>query len=161
MANLELLLQFLKQNESPWCDDCLSEKTGIKPRQTIYQLCSRLAKERSIFRNSNRCSGCGRVKITNSINPNIPLDELEREEKYDVSRRPWYWEGNIQANLISYLAKEDYKITTVADTKTRESGKDIEAIKPDGKILWVSVKGWPEKSRILRVGIGFLKRYLI
>jgi hypothetical protein len=146
MTNLDLILQFLKHNKLPLCDDCLSEKTGIKPRQTIYQLCSRLAKEKSVFRNSSRCSGCGKVKITNSINFNIPLDKPEPDQPDIVSHRPWYWEGNIQAKLVSFLAKEDYKITRVADTKSRESGKDIEAITPDGKILWVSVKGWPEKT---------------
>ena len=144
MTNLELILQFLKHNELQLCDDCLSEKTGIKPRQTVNQLCSRLAKEKAIFRNLNRCSGCNHIKITNSINPNLSLNKLE--PKSEPEARPWYWEGNIQSNLASYLAKEDYKITRIADTKSRESGKDIEAIKSDGKILWVSVKGWPEKS---------------
>ncbi|MBT9142916.1 MAG: hypothetical protein DDT32_01600 [Syntrophomonadaceae bacterium] len=61
--------------------------------------------------------------------------------------RPWYWEGNIQAVLASYLAKNEYKIMSIANTASRESGKDIEAIMPEGKTLWISVKGWPEKSQ--------------
>ena len=36
---------------------------------------------------------------------------------------------------------------SIANTASRESGKDIEAITPNGKTLWVSVKGWPEKSQ--------------
>jgi hypothetical protein len=144
MTHSELILQFLKQhNELQLCDDCLSKETGISPRQTINQLCSKLAKVGLIFRNSNCCSSCKNIKITNSINLNTPLDKPKHKE---ISHHSWNWEGNIQATLASFLAKEGYKLTRVANTESRESGKDIEAINPDGKILWISVKGWPEKS---------------
>lgn len=37
-------------------------------------------------------------------------------------------------------------IRSVADTASRAPGKDIVAITPNGNELWISVKGYPEKS---------------
>lgn len=34
----------------------------------------------------------------------------------------------------------------MADTESRAPGKDIIALSPDGRELWVSVKGFPENS---------------
>lgn len=150
MNNSEKVLQFLRQNQSQFCDDHLSEKTGIRPRQQIFQICTSLAAEGLIIRRKRTlCSVCGKDKITSSIYSKIPLDKSVPEKKDDILPPPsriWPWEGNIQSTLVTYLAKEGYKIIRVADTDSRESGKDIEAITPDGGKMWVSVKGWPEKS---------------
>lgn len=53
----------------------------------------------------------------------------------------WFWEGNVQARVVSYLAYNGYVIRSVANTVSRKSGKDIVAIAPDGNELWGSVKG--------------------
>ncbi len=45
MTNAEKMKSFLKETGEVWCDDCLSIKTGISPRQQVYQLGSRLARE--------------------------------------------------------------------------------------------------------------------
>lgn len=155
MYNADVVLQFLRENELMWCDDCLSEKTEIIPRQQIYQVALKLAKKGMLSRNNGRCVGCGKIKITSSLNHSVSSTEKILTEtttngpKLSVKNviRPWYWEGNIQATLASYLAKEGYKIMAIANTASRENGKDIEAIMPDGKKLWISVKGWPEKSQ--------------
>lgn len=60
--------------------------------------------------------------------------------------REWTWEGNVQSAIATHLTSRGYKISSAADTASREAGKDLEARGPDGKLLWVSVKGWPEKS---------------
>ncbi len=146
MNNSEKVLQFLNNNQSQFCDDCLSEKTDIKPRQQIFQVCERLVQEGLIIRKKRQCSECGKDKKTNSIDSKILLDKSVPEKMDDKPHRPWFWEGNIQQTLVTYLAKEGYKIIRVAHTDSRENGRDIEAITPDGKKLWVSVKGWPEKS---------------
>ncbi|MHA1838656.1 MAG: hypothetical protein ACTSVM_05825 [Candidatus Ranarchaeia archaeon] len=44
MTNAEVVLQFLRQRSSLWCDDYISDKTGITPRQQVHQLGTRLAK---------------------------------------------------------------------------------------------------------------------
>ena len=61
------------------------------------------------------------------------------------SDKPWYWEGNIQTKIVEHLESTEWGILTSANTATREAGKDIVATK-NGKELWVSVKGWPERS---------------
>jgi len=155
MANADRFMRFLKESGLAWCDDCLSAKTGITPRQQINQIGSKLRKNGLIFRDRGRCAGCRKIKIVSSLCSdisNIKKDEpktikTEPKRASNWGNRPWYWEGNIQAVLASYLAKEGYKIMAIANTASRESGKDIEAITPDGKEVWVSVKGWPEKSQ--------------
>jgi hypothetical protein len=37
-------------------------------------------------------------------------------------------------------------VESVADTAAREQGKDIIARQSDGRLLWVTVKGFPERS---------------
>lgn len=154
MSNREKILQYLKENGLALCDDCLSAKTQIKPRQQINQLCRNLAETGDILRYKGQCAMCKRGKIVNLFNKNISYDlglpsSLLKSDSKRASdeTHPWYWEGNIQAALVTYLAKNGYKIIAAANTAARESGKDIEAITPDGKKLWVSVKGWPEKSQ--------------
>jgi len=59
--------------------------------------------------------------------------------------RPWSWEGNVQDRIIEHLKNEGWTIERAANTATRETGKDIVA-KREERRLWVSVKGYPEKS---------------
>lgn len=54
----------------------------------------------------------------------------------------WYWEGNVQAALVSYLASEGWRILRVADTARSEQGHDIHAER-DREGLLVEVKGYP------------------
>lgn len=46
-----------------------------------------------------------------------------------------------------YLRTRGYAIQAVADTAARTAGKDIVAVDPAGRQLWVSVKGYPDKSK--------------
>jgi hypothetical protein len=55
----------------------------------------------------------------------------------------WYWEGNVQAALVSWLSAHGYAIRRVAHTASREAGKDVVAETPTGKTIWISVKGFP------------------
>ena len=53
----------------------------------------------------------------------------------------------MQARIVGHLAARGHAIRAVADTASRAHGKDVEAETPDGKTLWVSVKGFPENER--------------
>jgi hypothetical protein len=59
--------------------------------------------------------------------------------------RPWYWEGNVQSAIVKHLISDGWSIISNANTATREAGKDIVATK-ENEELWISVKGWPDKS---------------
>ena len=48
------------------CDDCLSLKCNIHPRQTINQACSSLQAVGRVTRGKSVCDGCGKLKITNT-----------------------------------------------------------------------------------------------
>jgi hypothetical protein len=56
--------------------------------------------------------------------------------------RSWAWEGNVQAAAVAYLARQGWLIRSVADTASRQTGKDIVA-EQHGAMLWVSAKGYP------------------
>ena len=47
----------------------------------------------------------------------------------------WFWEGKVQERIVEHLVKKEYQISRYANTKSRESGKDIEAIAPEGQVL--------------------------
>lgn len=73
MSHGEVILTFLKQNSSEWFgDDELSERLHITPRQTVNQVCRRLAKEGRIRRQSVG----GRIKngIVGMSEPPPPSD---------------------------------------------------------------------------------------
>jgi len=54
----------------------------------------------------------------------------------------WFWEGNVQAAVVTHLAHQGWQIKRVASTSTSEHGVDIEASR-DGSTLLVEVKGYP------------------
>lgn len=84
---------------------------------------------------------------TYPVTANITRTETSsEEEKASKTTFPWYWEGNIQSKVVAYLAGRGYFIRSVTDTAYRSQGKDIVAVTPDGKELWVSVKGFPENN---------------
>ncbi len=64
----------------------------------------------------------------------------------DARNLPWSWEGNVQGMIIKFLVEQGYRISRAASTLDREHGRDIEAISPDGRKLWLTVRGYPEKS---------------
>ena len=52
--------------QSNLCDDCLSAKTRIRPRQQVNQLCRKLQLKNLIRRFLGGCDGCGGFKTINS-----------------------------------------------------------------------------------------------
>lgn len=66
MTNQDIVEWFLKTNRHEYCDDCLSERCKVYPRQQIYQICSYRS---SIIKrhDSGICFHCGSKKTTRSI----------------------------------------------------------------------------------------------
>jgi hypothetical protein len=63
-----------------------------------------------------------------------------------IANENWCWEGNVRNCIVEFLKSGGFEITAYANTQARESGKDIRAIAHDGAVLWVTVKGYPQKS---------------
>ena len=131
------------------CDDCLALKASIHPRQTVNMECRNLERSGFVSRQREHCHRCGRVKIVNATlgAPRRPARPVEVKTSEVATRRPWYWEGNVQARIVAFLKAEGYSVLSAADTASRETGKDIVARTPSGEQLWISVKGYPERSR--------------
>jgi hypothetical protein len=56
-TNRERILQILQESDKALCDDCLSDLSGVRPRQQVYQICMRLASEGVLTRTDDRCFG--------------------------------------------------------------------------------------------------------
>ncbi len=160
MTHKDRILNALSRIAVPLCDDCLAKVADISPRQTVYQNCTALAKAGLIERGQGECALCGKVKKVswtgNLMDPSAGFHDAAGVKRGGVSSSdhkmksdgtfPWFWEGNVQAKLVTYLAGCGYSIRSVADTISRTRGKDIVALTPEGRELWVSVKGFPENS---------------
>lgn len=162
MTNTDKVLSTLSVAEL--CDDCLSTASGVKPRQTVYAICTKLFEAHTIIRHHGKCNHCRKAKLVNrACDTQQSRTETAAPDKPPLSEGrgtdAWYWEGNVQARVVSYLAYNGYKIQNVANTAPREPGKDILAVTPDGCELWVSVKGYPRKVPTCKPAIGSLGRF--
>ena len=61
------------------------------------------------------------------------------------SARDWYSEGNVVSALRRHLEADGWTTVRMADTRTKERGVDLEALR-DGKTLLVEAKGYPPKG---------------
>ena len=55
---------------------------------------------------------------------------------------PWYWEGNVQAQVARFLVAEGWTLERVADTASRQRGIDLVATKGERRLA-IEVKGFP------------------
>lgn len=65
MTNESLILSHLASHPDAICDDCLSRRLAIKPRQQVNQRVNDLAKKGRIRRDKDICSSCGGSKLLN------------------------------------------------------------------------------------------------
>ena len=162
MTASESILIALQHAEGTICDDCMVTAAYLSRRQVSNQICRKMAAHGLIHRGLGKCYLCGKVQLVNSLFPieqqsNSPMAVSSASPKESTTLisgvepmphdRHWYWEGNIQSHIVTWLVGQGYDIRSVANTATREHGKDIIAIGPDRKELWVIVKGFPEKSK--------------
>jgi len=134
------------------CDDCLSEVTGVTPRQRINAECRVLSSRKLVQRTIEDCTRCGRTKLVNrggaaGAGYSAPRANHVRQVDGAKKERPWYWEGNVQSKIVEFLRASGCTVQSEADTARREQGKDIVARSLEGQLLWITVKGFPEKSK--------------
>lgn len=151
MSHKEAILAYLERREdTQMCDDCLSEEVKISPRQTVYQVCNRLARKRVILRRKDLCSKCRKFKLVNRMIKKTPPRSTESTTVNVVGWNPqddWFWEGNVQKQIVAYLESQGWKMVSVSDTASRETGPDILATRDEHK-LRISVKGWPSDKYV-------------
>jgi hypothetical protein len=142
MSARERMLEALVAGGAPLCDDCVWEPSGMKYRQQAYSRGRELASAGAIVRMQGECSRCRKIK-TVSIVTGQPLPETQAT---DVGDRPWFWEGSVQATLVSHLQSEGWTLLSSANTSTKEAGVDVKALDVDGVEWWITVKGYPERK---------------
>jgi len=76
-----------------------------------------------------------------SVNPQ-PSSDPEVSPVPVAHDDEWFWEGNVQAAVVSHLAQQGWQIRRVASTSSSEHGVDIEASR-DGSKVMIEVKGYP------------------
>lgn len=144
MTIKERIAEYLKKHPEGVDDDVLARNLDLSARQQANSRCRQLEEEGLVERRKVRgkihnfwIGGEGRGVKAKKHTP-ARKKEVEKADYHNA----WYWEGNVQATLVGYLAGQGYSVMSVADTASRQRGKDIEAAK-DGKPVWVSVKGYP------------------
>ena len=153
MTSNEAIISTLGKFGRGLCDDCLSRIAAVSSRQTVNQMCRHLHARALITRSKQKCFECSTDKLVNKISgdPDGPLKGESSVSAQDSLSRSWYWEGRVQDVLANFLAGSGWTISRVADTARKERGKDIEASGNEdsgngGKTLWLTVKGYPDKS---------------
>ena len=66
-SNRSRIIDFLKGEDEGFCDDCLSLRLQIFPRQQVNQICRKLQSEGIVYRRRGICHACGRNKIINFL----------------------------------------------------------------------------------------------
>jgi hypothetical protein len=145
MTNKEKVINELKLRNGI-CDDCLSSKCGFEHRQAANQICRNLQTSGLIFRKQGECPICFGYKKVNILKQGEPIPETNNQ-KHDVVSRSWHWEGNVQSKIVDFLKEQGYTIVHFSDTASKVQGIDIKAKSPQGKLLWVTVKGYPEPDK--------------
>src|SRR5438309_11060547 len=103
----------------------MAAAAGFTQRQSAFKVAGELMRDRAIGRGRAACSACGRIK-----NGSWPLEEPPEPEALHPSApapdlaRPWYWEGNVQACVVSELRARGYRIESAVDTTLKEPGTD-------------------------------------
>ena len=150
MTIKERIKEYLKRHPEGVDDDMLAKALKLSARQQANQRCRELEVEGLVVR--RRVHGKIHNFWVGDENVDIPKDTpniISKQSPHTLTtekEKNWFWEGNIQAEVIKYLAKNNYLIRSVADTASRQTGKDIIAEK-ENKTLWVSVKGYPRETR--------------
>ena len=142
MTVKQRIITYLQNHPEGIDDDELAKILGLSQRQQANMRCRELEKEGLVIR--RQVNG----KIHNFWAGNQTSIPASSPKSKDIqTNQPksetWFWEGNVQSKVISFLASQGYHIRSVADTASRQQGIDIVAEKA-GKLLWVSVKGYPQ-----------------
>jgi len=132
MSMKNSILAYLSALPNGATDGEIYRALGIKHYSQVNSRCRQLAAEGLVDRRQlpggirNYYVGVSTAKSPTPVIPN----------------RAWYWEGNIQAKVVRHLVLNDHEILRVADTSSREHGRDVVGRLGDREV-WVSVKGRP------------------
>jgi hypothetical protein len=112
-------------------DAQIAQVMGIR-HQTVNAVCRAMAGRDLIEREARDGTILNRALVRElPARPVIPSPDA-----------PWFWEGNVQSTVATFLVEEGWTIVGIVDTASKEPGTDIVAERADIP-LWVTVKGFP------------------
>lgn len=135
------ILAYLSQHSEGATDAELTAALDIKHAEQTNMRCRALAADGLLER--RKVDGRYRNFFGGSPARDVPPRPVPAPIPQPAGERPWYWEGHVQSAVVTYLAGRGARIISVADTASRQRGKDIVAENVQG-LLWVTVKGFPE-----------------
>ncbi len=107
MTNADTLLALISEHPEGLDDDEVSEKTGIKPRQQVYYICTRLAAEGRIRRVSVQTPG-KRRKIHNfPAGATLPPSSVQQSSP--VTTEDTSWRRRLSM-LVAATGREDVEL---------------------------------------------------
>jgi hypothetical protein len=134
------IIEFLKQKNLRYCDDCIAKLCNIQPRQTVNQICRRACEKGKIIRGYSQCSYCGNNKITNSFSSKTEQfisPKAEPQKPSSNNNNLNMSEDLVKQLLAEYLEKNGWKAKV---SMGKEHGTDIEAYCDNAKWI-IEVKG--------------------
>ena len=138
MTIQDRILDYLQKHPEGIDDDALTVALNLAQRQQANQRCRRL--EQFGFITRRRVDG----KIRNFFNSAVSHVPAKPPISIpEINERPWYWEGNVQARVVEHIQGLGYRIASIADTASKQRGKDVIASAPSGEAVWISAKGYP------------------
>jgi hypothetical protein len=140
------ILDLLKIHSEGMEDAELTKTLNLPNRAQANIRCRSLQKRGIVSRRKVE----GKIRtflLDTSSKKSISIKKRPSPETTGIDR--WFWEGNVQSQIIRILVSRGYAILSVANTATHEQGVDIVAA-INGHQLWITVKGYPkgtEKTR--------------
>lgn len=144
MTIKQRIIQYLQNHPEGVDDDELAKALDLEYRQQASSRCRELEREGLVIRRQveGKIHNFWAEGAVHSTLPASLLNEQRSQRPLSKSEH-WFWEGNVQAKVISFLAAQGFQIRSAADTASHQQGIDIVAEK-SGKTLWVTVKGYPQ-----------------
>jgi hypothetical protein len=137
------IIETLQEHPEGLDDDQLASLLGLKQRQQANARCRQLAAEELVERRA--VAGKLRNFWVGGDPTAFRAASLDAELVPVQEPEPWFWEGNVQQAVKTYLVADGWRIEFEADTRSRQQGKDLEASRlSSGQRLLVSVKGFPK-----------------
>ena len=117
MTIKDAVLAYMSASSSGVTDSDLRQALGVKHHAQVNQRCRELASAGLIVRRQEEDGIRNYFVASPAQKPQVAATV--------ISDRPWFWEGNVQAAVVRHLVKEGFDVVRVADTSSREHGKDI------------------------------------
>lgn len=146
MNNRDLICDFVKRYPGR-DDDEISKTLRIFPRQSVNQACRSLERAGAIKREVGP-----QGKLVNYPTGKHPIAvqamqiaTSQNSLSAEVATEDWFWEGNVTDRIAQRLEEFGWLIKSQADTRTRQRGLDLHAIR-DGVDLMMEAKGYPSSQ---------------